>query len=82
MNIDQQMISLPHCTAGGQPILIKSLKSDDSRLRFYAVFYLGKLGPEARDALPELNKLVNDESSRFRRFLEKTVGDIKGEEKE
>ena len=61
------------------PVLIKSLESEESRVRFYAVFFLGKLGPEAKEALPALQKLKREDSSRLRRSLEETIKKIEGE---
>jgi HEAT repeat protein len=58
------------------PTLIKALESDDRSRRFFAVFFLGKLGPAAKDALPALKRLQQDDSGRFRGTLEKTIQSI------
>lgn len=36
------------------PMLIDSLDSEDRRTSYYAIFLLGKIGPDAKDALPRL----------------------------
>jgi hypothetical protein len=61
------------------PALIKALEVDDGRVRYYAVFYLGKLGPAAKEALPALRRLTDDDSDRFRGFLDRTIKSIDGE---
>ena len=45
------------------PILIEGLKSTDRRRQFYAIFLLGKVGPEASAALPVLEQLREDSDS-------------------
>jgi HEAT repeat protein len=45
------------------PVLIEGLKSTDRRRQFYAIFLLGKVGPEASTALPVLKKLREDSDS-------------------
>ena len=58
--------------------LIKALDNDDRRLRYYGAYYLGKLGPAAKDALPALRRLADDEGSRFNKFLKRTINKIEG----
>lgn len=60
------------------PVLIEGLESPDRRVQFYAVFLLGKIGPAAKDALPELKKLGRDSSPRFREMLSATIKKIEG----
>jgi HEAT repeat protein len=62
------------------PTLLEALQVEDSRLRFFAVFYLAKLGPEAKDALPILKTMQDSENRRLRRTLERTIAAIEGRE--
>ena len=48
------------------PILIAALKGEERSARYYAVFFLKKLGPAAKAVLPDLKKLAEDDSRRFR----------------
>jgi HEAT repeat protein len=65
------------------PVLIKALENGEGRVRYYAVFYLGKLGPAAKDALPALQRLSEEDGGfRFRSFLTKTIRSIEGESDE
>jgi HEAT repeat protein len=62
------------------PTLIAALDSEDRTPRFYAQFFLGKLGPAAREALPALERLRDEsDSDRGRRFLDETIAKIRGE---
>ncbi len=65
------------------PLLKKALYDDDRRLRFFAVYLLGKIGPPAKDVLPDLKKLLDgDQSDRFRDFVKKTIDSIEGKSSE
>ncbi len=67
------------------PVLIKGLDRDDGRMRYYAVFLLGRAGTAAADALPKLRELEkelrNSEDSRDQKlhgFLQSTIAKIEG----
>jgi HEAT repeat protein len=60
------------------PTLIKALDEEDRFARFYAVFFLKKLGPEAKEALPRLRELSGDESSRLREAVQSAIDAIEG----
>ena len=61
------------------PALIKALETE-GRGRFYAVFFLQKLGPQAKEALPALKKLRGGDSGRFRGFLDRAIRAIEKDE--
>ncbi|HAH46875.1 MAG TPA: hypothetical protein DCM07_18895 [Planctomycetaceae bacterium] len=48
------------------PILIESLKSDDFGIRCQSAWLLGQLGELAKEAVPALKRLLNDENSSVR----------------
>jgi HEAT repeat protein len=48
------------------PILIERLKSPTPFVQFFAADFLGKLGPIAKDAIPELTKLTSHDNPRVR----------------
>ena len=61
------------------PILIEGLKSDDRRLRYYAVSLLRKVGPPAQDALPALRQILeDDDSGRMQDFVRRAIETIEG----
>ena len=62
------------------PFLIAALDTDDRRTRFYAVYYLGKIGPAAKDALPALRSLSEGDSGRFRGALQRAIEAIEHDE--
>jgi HEAT repeat protein len=63
--------------ASAVPVLIQGLASDDRRQRYYATFLLGKVGPEAKEALPILIRLRDEtESSRFKESFQKAIDAI------
>jgi HEAT repeat protein len=59
-------------------VLIEALDSEDRRRRYYAVFFLGKLGPVAAEALPALRQALESESQRFREVVQRTIDSIEG----
>ncbi|MCR9296322.1 MAG: HEAT repeat domain-containing protein [bacterium] len=66
-------------------LFMDNLDSDDRRTRFYAMFLLGKIGPQASAALPRLEAMLQEAESEggseFRtRFLKQAIASIKGEE--
>ena len=62
------------------PILTEALKSEDRRRRFYAISLLRKVGPAAKEALPELQRIAEeDESRRTRDFVKSAIKSIQRE---
>ncbi|MEC8474978.1 MAG: HEAT repeat domain-containing protein [Planctomycetota bacterium] len=58
-------------------VLLKGLDSDDRGIRFYAMFLIGKIGPEASAALPKLRAMLEDsDSSRFRETIQQAINRI------
>ena len=64
------------------PVLLEALSSEERRPRYYAVFFLSKLGPEGEEALPALRAALDDESDRFRESVERAIASIEGRELE
>ena len=62
------------------PALIQALNSSDGRTVYFAAFFLGKLGPEAKAALPTLKKMLENANSRVRRPLERAIARIDTDE--
>jgi HEAT repeat protein len=68
------------------PMLIASLGSEDRRVNFYAVTLLGKIGPEAAEALPKLDEMLKNargggDNRDFRRkFLREAIQAIRGDQ--
>ncbi len=60
------------------PTLISALNQDNQRIRGLAIFLLGKVGPEAKEALPKLNELLKETRGRGRSGLEKAIAQIEG----
>ena len=67
-------------TAGPEalPALIRAIEMEDPRMRYYAVFFLQKLGPDAKEALPALRPLLHGENSRLRSIVQRTIEAIEG----
>jgi HEAT repeat protein len=70
------------------PLLIEKLGTEDRRTRFYAVSFLGKIGPPAAEALPKLESMLEEvgrdgsrgSRSGFReRAIRESIAAIKGE---
>jgi hypothetical protein len=60
-------------------VLLEGLQSEDRRLRFYAMFLIGKVGSDAKEALPMLKRLLEEtDSERFRGSLQQTIDRIEG----
>ena len=69
--------SIDDADADAVPVLIEGLESEDRRRRFYATFLLGKVGPDAKEALPILRRLRDEtESTRYRDSIQKTIDAI------
>lgn len=58
--------------------LVQALEAEDRTVRFFAVYYLGKLGPSAAEALPALRKLDGEDSQRFRKSIQDAIRAIEG----
>ncbi|MEZ6126348.1 MAG: HEAT repeat domain-containing protein [Planctomycetaceae bacterium] len=62
------------------PVLLEGLKSDDRRRRYYAAFLIGKIGPEAQEAVPLLKEMIEQaDSDRFRDSLRKTIQQLEAD---
>ena len=61
-------------------VLLPGLDSDDRRIRFYAMFLIGKIGPQAKPAIPKLESMLTEtESGRFRETIQQAIDRIKSE---
>jgi HEAT repeat protein len=56
--------------------LIRRLKSADDAKRIHAGLLLGRMGPEAREAVPTLLELLHEESVQKRKLAAWTLGYI------
>jgi hypothetical protein len=56
--------------------LIKLLKDDDHRVRYYAAAWLGQMGPDANEAIPHLRALLEDDDDHVRRAAEDALARI------
>ena len=56
--------------------LIRRLRSPDDVKRIHAGLLLGRMGPEAREAVPSLLELLQDASVRNRKLAAWTLGSI------
>jgi HEAT repeat protein len=66
--------------ADAVPVLIEGLESEDRRRRYYAVSLLRKIGPPAKQALPALERIAEDDrSGRMRDFVQRAIDSIRGE---
>jgi HEAT repeat protein len=55
------------------PVLLEILKDRDAENRRGAVFVLGQIGPDAREALPALKQSLKDPSSEVRQAVENSL---------
>ncbi|MCA9127840.1 MAG: HEAT repeat domain-containing protein [Planctomycetales bacterium] len=69
------------------PVLMAGLGSEDRRTGFYSISLLGKIGPPAADALPKLEKMLQEydgdgggRSGFVVRMIRQAIASIKGEE--
>ncbi len=60
------------------PRMIRLLDSDNVLVRFGAARVLGNLGPDARQAVPKLNELLQDRDSLVREEAENSLRKIRG----
>ncbi len=57
----------------------KLLTDDDADLRFYAVWTIGSIGPDAKSAAPTIIKLMNDKNDSVRRKAAFALGRLAGD---
>ena len=62
------------------PHMIALLKDDTWEMRRGSAWVLGKLGPDAKDAVPALTEALNDPNDAVRRRAAEALKKIKGEE--
>ena len=55
------------------PVLLKALESDDFGIRCQTAWLLGQLGEIARNSVPELERLLEDENSTVRRVAREAL---------
>ena len=61
-------------------VLLSGLDSEDRRIRFYAMFLIGKIGPDAKPAIPKLEAMLGQtDSGRFRETIQQAIDRIKAE---
>jgi HEAT repeat protein len=59
------------------PELIKALEGDYGPVREYAAWILGKMGPDAEEAIPALTRALWDKDKRVRGTAQKALQEIK-----
>jgi hypothetical protein len=62
--------------SGAVPAFIKLLKDDDRSVRYYAAGWLGQMGSAAKDAIPHLRALLEDEDEHVRRVAKEALARI------
>ena len=58
------------------PTFIKLLNDHDPRFRYFGAIWLGQMGPQAKEALPHVRALLDDENEYVRRAAEYALGKI------
>ena len=58
------------------PVLINALESDDFGIRCHAAWSTGQLGAVAREALPALRRMLDEEPSSLRRLAHDAIESI------
>ena len=61
------------------PVLIESLERDDCGIRYQTVWLLGQLGELARDAVPALKRMLEDEVGMMRVVVSEAILEITGD---
>lgn len=51
--------------ADAVPVLLEGLNSEDRMMKYYAAFFLKKVGPAGKEALPTLKEMAQKEDGRF-----------------
>ena len=64
----------------GTPPLIQALEDEEEWVRFAAAGVLGKISPEAKEAVPALIKAVGDQDESVRFAAARTLGKITGQD--
>jgi HEAT repeat protein len=67
------MASLSRGEKKGVPILISGLKDSSVEVRLSAAWALGRLGPDAVDAIPALERRLDDKDSKMREVVERAL---------
>ena len=65
-------------TAQVVPALIERLRHDHDAVRLWAVKFLGAAGPTAKDALPQLQSMLDDPNEELRTAVATAIGLING----
>ncbi|QEG00415.1 putative lyase [Stieleria maiorica] len=68
-------------TAGPEavPVLLAGIESNDRRQQYYSLYMLGKVRPRATEAIPILERLLEETDSRgMKRAYEKAIDEISG----
>ncbi len=68
-----------HVTKDNLPLLIDSLGHDDKYVRIIAAKMLPKLGQEAKEAIPALEKALHDKESEVRQYSAETLSTLNRE---
>ena len=71
------------CGAAGVPELVRALDDGDARVRAWAIRSLGKIGPDAREALAPLERMLAAPAPlrpAARKAIEEALARIRGEE--
>lgn len=58
------------------PALVQTLQNADPEVRLKATAVLGRIGPEAKDAVQDLIRLLDDPDERVRKAAARTLGRI------
>lgn len=66
--------------AAALPVLLDALESQDQTVQYYGVFFVGKLGNDAKEALPLLKRLSKTENRRSRDAVNKAIAAIEAEQ--
>ena len=61
------------------PVLVDALDSDDYGIRCNSVWHLGQLGSVAKDSVPALRRMLDEEPSSLRRLAHEAIASITGE---
>lgn len=66
--------------AAALPVLLDALESQDRTVQFYGIFFVGKLGHGAKEALPLLKRLSKTDNRRSRDAVNKAIAAIEAEQ--
>lgn len=68
------------CGAMGVQGLVQGLSHEDWKIRVIASYTLGQIGSEARAAIPDLAKAIDDENANVRFSVARALGEIGSEQ--